>query len=92
MSAAPEKGGRPNGKTKSISAPSLREQARTGAGMSRQLNTAIRVVLLFAELGRLTTREREVRLEIAELLEQSRSPAADAALGKLLQRLAEAQR
>jgi hypothetical protein len=51
-----------------------------------------RIVVLFAELGRLTQRESEVRQELAELLEQQRSPDADAQLGKLLQRLGEAQR
>lgn len=50
-----------------------------------------RIVVLFAELRRLTQRETEVRREIAELLEQPRSPAADAALGKLLRGLAEAR-
>jgi hypothetical protein len=50
-----------------------------------------RIVMLFAELGRLTARETEVRREITELLEQPRSPAADARLGELLQRLGQAQ-
>jgi hypothetical protein len=51
-----------------------------------------RVVILLAELGRLSLRVTEVRCELAQLLEQQRSPGADAQLGKLLQRLAEAQR
>jgi len=51
-----------------------------------------RIVVLFAELGRLTQRETEVRREIAQMLELPRSPAADSELGKLLRRLAESQR
>ena len=48
-----------------------------------------RIVILLAELHRLATREREVRVELAELLEQPRSRAADAELGKLLRQLGE---
>lgn len=48
-----------------------------------------RIALLFMELGRLTRREAEIRRELAELLEQPRTPAADIALGKLLRGTAE---
>jgi hypothetical protein len=50
-----------------------------------------RVVILLAELGRLTQRETEVRREIAQMLELPRSPAADAELGKLLQQFSRSQ-
>lgn len=50
-----------------------------------------RIVTLFGELGRLTQREGEVRREIAQLLDQPRSPGADAELGQALQSFAEAQ-
>jgi len=50
-----------------------------------------RILALFAELGRLTQREAKVRREIAQLLEQPRSPAADVELGNALQGFAEAR-
>jgi hypothetical protein len=51
-----------------------------------------RILVLLTELRRLTQRETEVRRELAELLEQPRSPAVAAELGKFLQRLGETPR
>ena len=43
-----------------------------------------RIVTLLTELGRLCARERQVRTELAEILEQERTPQADRELGELL--------
>jgi len=51
-----------------------------------------RIEVLFGELGRLTAREISVRAELVALLEQPRSPGADAKLSELLRRIGGAQR
>jgi hypothetical protein len=73
-----------------MSAAAPRENQRDRA-LADRLDRA-RIALLFAELRRLAARERQVRQELAELLEQSRSPAAAAKLGRFLTRLAEGDR
>ncbi|MGH8133952.1 MAG: hypothetical protein ACRETP_12110 [Steroidobacteraceae bacterium] len=47
-----------------------------------------RIARLLAELGWLSRREAQIRHELAELLEQPRSTAADQTLGELMRRLA----